>query len=109
MITICSLSLTRDIQVTHSVYKNYYDQQLRIRTHVPSTMKPISIAFVLCMVFCASQAQDPVGSSNDLLYKVVNECFHQDYSKCIKQNVLSYLNTQVPQEPSSRQVDPERS
>uniref|UniRef100_A0A8D9F1Q9 Osiris 20 n=1 Tax=Cacopsylla melanoneura TaxID=428564 RepID=A0A8D9F1Q9_9HEMI len=68
-------------------------------------MKPISIAFVLCMVFCACQAQDPVTSSNDLLYKVVNECFHQDYSKCIKQNVLSFLNTQVPQEPSSRQVD----
>ncbi|KAI5715511.1 hypothetical protein M8J77_017332 [Diaphorina citri] len=71
-------------------------------------MKPISLALVFCVYFCHQYqligAAELVSSSNELLYKVVNECFHKGYSKCIKQSVLSYLDTQVP-EASSRHLN----
>ncbi|KAI5713898.1 hypothetical protein M8J76_007353 [Diaphorina citri] len=71
-------------------------------------MKPISLALVFCVYFCHQYqligATELVSSSNELLYKVVNECFHKGYSKCIKQSVLSYLDTQVP-EASSRHLN----
>lgn len=67
-----------------------------------SKLSLIVIVFVYCCQTC--RASD-VQTSNDLLYKVVNECFHKGYSKCIKQNVLHYLDNQFQDGVSSRNMN----